>query len=279
MQINSRTVITGLIGYPVEHSFSPDMHNAAFIEMKLNYCYIAMAVSPEELPAAIEGVRALNFGGINVTVPHKEHVIPLLDEVDEEARFIGAVNTIRNENGVLKGYNTDGRGFMESLKESGIDTSGSAVFILGSGGAARAVGYYLSRTAARISILDINQDKCLALVRDLKGLNDRVICADRMDELNDADIVINATPLGLGKKDPLPFDTDLIRAEQVICDLIYWDTPLIRKASGLGCRTINGLGMLLWQGVLASSIWTGVTPPVELMRDILQSKVGSSGKD
>ncbi|VAX28828.1 Shikimate 5-dehydrogenase I alpha [hydrothermal vent metagenome] len=269
MSINARTKITGLIGYPVEHSLSPDMHNAAFEHLGLNYCYIAMPVKPEGLSDAVKGIRALNFHGCNVTVPHKQEVIPLLDEIDDEAGFIGAVNTIRNDSGLLKGFNTDGRGFMESLKEAGVDPLGKDIFIIGAGGAARAIGYYLAQRALRLYIFDVDSGKSLPLVRDLKKLNREVFAAEDRDSIRSSDIVINATPLGLKKDDPLPLQMDLLRREQVVCDLIYWDTPLIKGAGEKGCKTVNGLGMLLWQGVLAFQIWTGAVPPVDLMREIL----------
>ncbi|NOZ24875.1 MAG: shikimate dehydrogenase [Nitrospirae bacterium] len=269
MSIDARTKITGLIGYPVEHSLSPAMHNAAFEHLGLNYCYIAMPVKPGELPDAVKGIRALNFHGSNVTVPYKQEVIPLLDEIDDEARFIGAVNTIKNDAGLLKGFNTDGRGFMESLKEAGVDPLGKDVFIVGAGGAARAVGYYLAQKALRLRIFDVDSAKSLPLVRDLKRLNREVMVAEDTAGIRTSDIVINATPLGLKRDDRLPFDTGSLGKDQVVCDLIYWDTPLIRDARDRGCKTVNGLGMLLWQGVFAFQIWTGVVPPVDLMRDIL----------
>ncbi len=269
MSIDARTKITGLIGYPVEHSLSPAMHNAAFERLRLNYCYIAMPVKPGELADAVRGVRALNFHGCNVTVPYKQEVMPLLDEIDDEAGFIGAVNTVRNDGGVLKGFNTDGRGFMESLKEAGIDPGGRDVFIVGAGGAARAVGYYLAQKARRLRIYDVDPEKCRLLVRDLGKLGGDVSVAEGTSGVRASDIAINATPLGLEENDPLPFDPDGFGRDQVVCDLIYWDTPLIRRARDRGCRTVNGLGMLLWQGVFAFEIWTGVVPPVDLMRDIL----------
>ncbi len=270
MSINARTKVTGLIGFPVEHSLSPAMHNAAFGELALNYCYVAMPVKAEDLPDAVRGLRALSFHGFNVTVPHKEAVVPLLDEVDEEAAFIGAVNTVRNDGGVLKGFNTDGRGFIESLKEAGVDPSGKEVFILGAGGAARAIGYYLAEKASRLHIFDLDSGKCHGLVRDLGKLSDEVHAAEDRDIVRSVDMVVNATPLGLKESDPLPVEPGLLRREQVVCDLIYWDTPLMKEARGKGCKTVNGLGMLLWQGVFAFEIWTGVMPPVDLMRGILQ---------
>ncbi len=272
--INAKTRVTGLIGYPVEHSLSPLMHNTAFDRLGLNYCYVAMPVREEALKDAIKGLKALNFAGFNVTVPHKENVIPLLDDIDEEARFIGAVNTVKNEDGRLRGYNTDGRGFMESLREAGIEVKGKDIFIVGAGGAARAIGYYLVMEASRVCIFDIDSGKAISLVNALKGVRDNVVFVDSLSRIRSSDLIINATPLGLKEEDPLPVDLRLLSKDQVIYDLIYWDTTLVREARAIGCRAVNGLGMLLWQGVLAFRIWTGITPPVEIMREVLMQGMG-----
>ena len=269
MKITAKTKITGIIGWPVEHSKSPKMHNSAFNALGLDYCYIAMPVKPEALEDAVKGIRALNFLGINVTLPHKEEVIKHLDVIDEEARFIGAVNTIKNENGVLKGYNTDGRGFMESLREEGIDPKGKNIFLVGVGGAARAVSYYLCQEASRFWLHGRNMKKATTLANDLKKLSSTVAVTETKETIKYADIIINATPLGMKEDDPLPLDPTLLRPDQIVCDLIYWDTPLIKQARQIGCKAVNGLGMLLWQGVLAFKIWTGITPPVEIMREQL----------
>jgi len=269
MHINAKTIVTCLLGYPVEHSLSPNMHNAAFEALGLNYCYIALPVHPDALPASIEGIRALDFRGANVTVPHKEKVISLLDEVDEEAAFIGAVNTIVNNNGLLKGYNTDGRGFMKSLDENDIEISGKDVFIVGAGGASRAIGYYLCKSASNVFISDLDKNKASTLSMDLRKINSSVFFTEEKDKLYTADIIINATPLGLKPDDPLPFDTDRLFSTQIIIDLIYKDTPVLKTAAHAGCKTLNGLGMLLWQGVLAFELWTGILPPVEIMRNAL----------
>ncbi|MGE5894688.1 MAG: shikimate dehydrogenase [bacterium] len=269
MQPDAKTKMTGLLGYPVEHSLSPEMHNAAFDVLGLNFCYIAFAVHPASLTRAIEGVRAMNFRGVNVTVPHKEQVLLMLDAVDEEASFIGAVNTVVNDNGHLKGFNTDGRGFMRSLTESGIDPRGKNVFILGAGGASRAVSYYLAKTADSLCLFDLDKQKAAHLLSDLKTLNPRVSFAEEKEKIYTSDIVINATPLGLKPDDPLPLDPDRLFPGQAVIDLIYRDTPLMQSSREKGCRTMNGLGMLLWQGALAFELWTGISAPVETMRTAL----------
>ena len=273
MVVNGKTKITGIFGYPIEHTLSPLMHNSAFSELGLDMCYIPFKVSPQDLPDAVKSIRFLNLAGVNITVPHKENVIPLLDRVDEEAAFIGAVNTITNHGGILTGYNTDGRGFMSSLSEESVSVENREVVIIGTGGAARAVSYYLSEKASKLSMFDIDRNKADTLVSDLSKIRNNVFLLDNPDDIGTPDILINATPLGLHTNDPLPVNEDLISSEMVVCDLIYRKTPLLIKASEKGAKTVDGSGMLLWQGVLASELWTGVKPPVDTMRHELLSGI------
>jgi len=273
MKITAKTKVTGLMGYPVEHSLSPVMHNSAFEALELDYCYVTFSVEPSRLEEAIKGIRALGIAGINVTVPHKEAVIKFLDRIDEEAKEIGAVNTVVNKDGLLIGYNTDGRGFMASLNENCYSPQGKRVFIVGAGGASKAVAYYLSKEASELLIYDIDRQKSLNLVNHLKGHVKvsvaKITVAEDISTIREADIVINATPLGLKPKDPSPVDIELLHKDQLVCDLIYKETRLLREASLKGCQTIDGLGMLLWQGVFAFELWTGKKPPVEVMRKAL----------
>lgn len=269
MNITGTTKVTGLFGYPVEHTLSPAMHNAAFKHLGLDYCYVPFLVHPDSLGKAVEAVRALTMAGVNVTVPHKEAVIHLLDEVSEEAAFIGAVNTVVNNGGRLIGHNTDGRGFMRSLEENGIAVAGEKILLVGAGGASRAVGYYLSERAGSLSIYDIDTKKLNRLVSDLSQIRENVLAIQRIDQQSGFGIIINATPLGLKKDDPPPVDLKALLPTQTVCDLIYKKTPLLDFASQKGCATMDGLGMLLWQGVLAFELWTSVSPPVEIMRTAL----------
>jgi len=271
MKIDAKTKVMALLGHPVRHSFSPAMHNAAFDKLGLNCRYVAFEVHPDNLEAAVEGVRALGLAGVNVTVPHKENVIQYLDDVDPEAKFIGAVNTVVNNDGRLKGYNTDGRGFMRSLKEDGIDPSGKRILIVGTGGAARAIGYYLAEQARELLLFDVLKDKADALAVELKKRG-TVTRVDDLDGLPDMDIIINATPLGLKEEDQLPFDLSAVEKRQVIGDLIYKETRLQREAAAMGCKTFNGLGMLIWQGALAFELWTGETAPYETMRNAIENR-------
>ncbi len=273
MVVNGKTKITGIFGYPIEHTLSPLMHNSAFRELGLDMCYIPFKVSPEDLPVAVNAIRSLHLEGVNITVPHKEHVIPFLDKVDEEAAFIGAVNTVTNNEGILTGFNTDGRGFMSSLTEESVSVENREVVMIGTGGAARAVSYYLSEKASKLSMFDIDRNKADTLVSDLGKIRNNVYVLDSPDIIGNPDILINATPLGLHDEDPLPVNADLISSEMVVCDLIYRRTPLLHNASEKGAKTVDGSGMLLWQGVLAFELWTGVKPPVETMRQQLLSGI------
>lgn len=270
MKISGKTKVVGLFGYPVEHSLSPAMHNAAFEYLDLDYCYVTFSVRPDLLEHALKGIGALNLRGINVTVPHKEKVIPFLDQVNEEASFIGAVNTVLNSDGALTGFNTDGRGFMESLTEAGISLEGKTVLVVGAGGACRAISYYLSQLAASLLIFDIDEKKVSALVGDLGAIRSNVSRTGSLESLHGADVVINATPLGMKDSDPHPLNLSLITQKMTVCDLIYRETPLQKAASEKGCKTLNGLEMLLQQGVLAFEIWTGIKPPVEIMRSAIR---------
>lgn len=273
MDVNGKTRITGIFGYPIEHTLSPLMHNTAFRSLGLDICYVPFRVSPEDLPDAVRAVRSLNMLGVNITVPHKEDVIPLLDAVNEEASFIGAVNTIVHSEGYLTGYNTDGRGFISSLSEKGISIDGKDIAVIGTGGASRAISYYLSDKAARLSLFDIDTKKAEKLAGDLGNIRSNVVLLPDMNTMGKPDIIINATPLGMKADDPLPVDPDFISADTAVCDLVYKNTKLLQNASKRGAKTIDGSGMLLWQGVLAFELWTGVKPPVDLMRRVLMDNI------
>jgi shikimate dehydrogenase len=270
-EISGKTKIAALFGYPVEHTKSPRMQNAAFAAMRIDACYVAFSVPPQYLPGAVEGIRSLGLIGVNLTIPHKEAVLSLLDEIDSEAQFIGAVNTIVNQKGRLSGFNTDGRGFMRSLAESGITVQGKRLLMLGAGGAARAIGFYLAREAASLTIVNRTRSKAELLAADLNSLSQIVSVADctSLDHASffeEVDIIINTTALGLKSGDQLPMKVTYLKPHHVVCDLIYHDTPLLKSAEAKGVKVLNGLGMLLWQGALAFELWTNQKAPVEIMR-------------
>ncbi len=276
-KISASTQICGLIGDPVEHSLSPAMHNAAFKKTGLNFVYLPFKVTAKNLPGAITGLRSLNFRGLNVTIPHKVAVIPLLDELDPAAKRIGAINTIVNDNGHLKGYNTDAAGFLKSLSVKDINPTGKRVVILGAGGVSRAITFSLVEQGAEITILNRSQKpewvEKLAINTPLSSTN-RV----QVMELNDAnlqsalkhtDILINATSVGMNPdvgKSLVP--QELFRPEMVVFDVIYnpEKTRLLADADKAGATTIGGLDMLVWQGALAFELWTGIKAPVEAMK-------------
>jgi shikimate dehydrogenase len=273
MKVTGKTKIIGIFGYPVGHTLSPAMHNAAFEHLGLDYTYLPFLVRPDALQQAVEALRALSLVGVNTTVPHKEAVIPFLEEVSSEAAFIGAVNTIVNKDGRLTGYNTDGRGFMLSLTARGIDVSNRKILVIGAGGAARAVGYYLRDTAEKLVIYNRGREKLQRLVADLSKDRENVSAIEELCGIEQFDIIINATSLGLNPDDPLPFDPAPLTSRHIVCDLIYRKTPLLASAEQQGCTTVNGLGMLLYQGVLAFELWTSETAPVEVMKKALLSRL------
>lgn len=273
MGVSGKTKTVGIFGYPIEHTLSPLMHNTAFKALGLDLCYIAFAVAPKHLPEAVNAIRVLDLLGVNITVPHKENVIPLLDKIDKEASFINAVNTIVNKQGKLTGYNTDGRGFMKSLSEKGIPATGRDIFIVGAGGASRAISYYLSEKASKLFLHDIDQPKAKKLVNDLSKIRENVFLIKNINDIDKPHVIINATPLGLKPTDLLPLSPDFITSDMIVCDLIYRNTKFLQEAKKKGAKTIDGSGMLLWQGVLAFEMWTGVKAPVDIMRKALMAGI------
>lgn len=271
MRITGKTRVAALFGYPVEHTLSPVMQNAAFDHLGLDCCYIPFSVHPDSLKHAVDSIRALHLLGANLTIPHKEAIIPFLDDLDNEAAAIGAVNTVVNREGTLTGFNTDGKGFMRSLEENSVSPVGKQVLIIGAGGSSRAIGHYLCREAGGLCLYNRTTDKAKRLAEHLSSQGGPVRVIDSLRDLAGFDIIINATALGLKAADPLPFDIDLLASSQVVCDLIYHKTELCIQAKARGCKTVSGKGMLLWQGALAFELWTGVIPPLEIMRSALLS--------
>jgi shikimate dehydrogenase len=281
--ISGKTKIFGIFGHPVEHTFSPGMHNAAFKKLDMDACYVPFGVAPENLGSAVQSINALGLCGLNITVPHKEKVIPYLDELSEEARLIHAVNTIEVTDGKLIGHNTDGRGFLRSLRElAKYDPRGKTFLFIGSGGAARAVAFSLALAGAKkITFRDIDMMKAAALAHDIQSklnVEAEAISGDTLSSsASEADCLINATPLGLKKTDPLPIQNNLILKKHLIVDLVYNppDTPLLKSAKARGAKVLPGLGMLLYQGVIAFEIWTGKKAPSLAMKNALTSQLRS----
>lgn len=272
------TRLLGIIGHPVGHSLSPRMHNAGFSRDGMDYVYVAMDVRPDRLPEAVRGLAALEFVGFNVTMPYKEAILSLLDELDETARLSGAVNTVVVEEGGLRGLNTDGSGFVEACGEAEVSFAGRRVLILGAGGTAAAIAVaVLGEGASRLDIANRTAEKAERLRRKLLAVaRGAEIGVHPFEEVvpvvADAEIVVNATYLGMKEEDPLPLPVESLSAEKVVCDAVYRmgeETALIRRAREVGARTIPGGRMLLYQGVQAQRIWTGREPNIEAMSDAL----------
>jgi shikimate dehydrogenase len=274
--ISGRTGICGIIGDPIEHTMSPVMHNAAFKNKGLDYVYLPFRVKKEELGKAIEGMRGLNIRGLNITIPHKVAVIQFLDELDHLADKIGAINTIVNDNGVLKGYNTDATGFLQALLERGIEPKGKSVVILGAGGASRAISFILAERGSSLVILNRTWDKakvCADRVSEIFQSEATALKLDRENlttALSEADILVNATSVGMSPNiSETPVTSNLLKPGLVVFDMVYnpIKTRLQREAEVAGATAISGLDMLVWQGALAFEKWTGLKTPVELMRE------------
>ncbi|WP_407414543.1 shikimate dehydrogenase [Methanobrevibacter sp.] len=277
MNIKGSTNIVGLIGHPVEHSFSPPMHNAAFEALGMDYAYVAFDVNPNDLKSAIEGAKSLNIKGFNVTIPHKIEVMKYLNELDEVASLIGAVNTIDFKN--MKGYNTDGIGAIKAIEEvTGV--KGKNVVVAGAGGASRAISFYLAKyDAESITILNRNVDRAQNLASDVSDSNlIGDVKSDSISEintyLNDADILVDTTPLGM---DPHIDDEPIARASDMHEDLVVFDavynpneTVLIKEAIKAGAKPVYGIKMLLYQGAESFRIWTGVDAPIDVMEKALR---------
>ncbi len=272
--------LLGLFGNPVEHSLSPLMQNTAINDLGLPYIYLAFKVEPQNLVAAVEAIRALNMRGVNVTIPFKEAVIPLLDELSPAARACGAVNLIKNENGHLTGFNTDGQGFIRSLTEAGIHPRGRIVFI-GAGGAARAVAYEMSRldVVEQMVFLDTDETKAVDLAALVLSTGDCQANGRSMNEASfekvaaTADFIINCTSVGMFPNiDRCPVASlDTCRDETVICDLVYnpLQTRFLLMAQERGLKNISGLSMLVHQGALALEILTACQAPVAQMKEVV----------
>lgn len=281
---STKTRLLGLFGYPVEHSLSAAMHNQAFAHLGMDCLYLPFSVPPADLKAAVAGIRVLNLLGVNITIPHKEVVMDCLDEVTAEARGAGAVNTIVNRNGRLIGHNTDGTGFVRSMREmTGITPEGKTVVLVGAGGAARGVGVALGKSGARrIFIANRTKERALQVARDIQehsGVWAGV--ADLTPEglkpvLAQAQILIHASPVGMFPRQAEPplVPEELLTQDLLVCDLVYRpsETALIKAARQRGCAVLPGWGMLVYQGAAAFELWFGGPAPVEVMRQaVLES--------
>lgn len=259
--INGHTKIYGILGRPVTHSLSPAMHNAAFGKLGINAVYVPFPVA--DLPRAVAGIRGLALGGASVTIPFKEEIMPLLDELDPLAARMGAVNTVVNREGRLCGYNTDWLGAVTALKaQSAI--AGEQVLVLGAGGAARAIAFGILENGGRVTITDLDAPRAATLAREL------AVAAIPLNALGQcpASTLINATPVGMAPDlEGLPLEPDLLDRFTLVMDIVYRPllTRLLREAQARGCRIIDGLQMLIHQATAQFELWTGQSAPLATM--------------
>lgn len=290
--VDGKTNILGVIGDPIEHTFSPAMQNAGLNALALNYIYLPFHVRPQNLENAILGAKALGIRGLNVTIPHKQEVINFLDDIDSIAKMIGAVNTIDfsyGEDGsvIAKGYNTDAYGAVRAIEEK-TSLNDKKVTITGAGGASRAVAFQIANSGIReLSILNRNYNKAKNLADDLKNNLkefdiDIIINAYELDELkreiSESDVLVDTSPLGMYpniNQKPIA-SSDMLHEDLVVNDIVYtpMETSLIKEAKKAGCEVVYGYKMLLYQGVRSLEIWLGREAPVEEMENALLDVLG-----
>lgn len=271
--ISGKTRLLALIGHPVSHSLSPAMHNAAFEADGLDFAYVCLDVDPDDLPVAVRGAAALKLRGFNITMPHKRAMVPLVDELDEGARISGAVNTVVIEASTLRGYNTDGGGMVVACREAGIELSGRSVLIVGAGGAAAAIAVAFGEAGiGELHIANRSADRAAELRDKLRGAGMEKVEVHPSEALGEAvleaEVVVNATSLGMKDGDPLPIPAEILDGGKAVCDAVYrpgTETQLVRLARERGARIVAGDRMLLYQGVLAQKLWTGREPNVKVM--------------
>ncbi len=273
--ITVNTKLVGLLGFPLGHSLSSAMHNRAYQEMGLDYCYLPIEVSGEDLPVVFAAMKKMNFAGCNITIPYKEKIIPLLDELDPLAATIGAVNTVQFNDGKAKGFNTDGSGFLRSLQEEGFSLCEKKVLIFGSGGAARAIAMTLAEGgAAHITLCNRTKEKAVSLAAEINSKIRPCANAIAMErpELEkyaiEADLLVNATSVGMFPEiTALPCPASCIHPHHTVADIVYnpYQTAFLQKAAQKGAKIVHGDGMLIWQGVEAFTIFTGKKPAASSM--------------
>jgi shikimate dehydrogenase len=269
--VSGNTRLAAVIGDPVRYSLSPALHNAAYDAMGLDIIYVAFPIAGEHLALTIPALSRLDLVGLSVTIPHKEAVIPLLDTVSETAQSLNAVNCILQHDGALHGHNTDGAGFARALvDEARFDVNNKKCVIIGAGGAARAVVSALSAFGPRELVVVNRSARNLEQALLLAGEAGR---AGTIDDVSDADLVVNATPVGtVDASTETPVDVSLLNASQLVVDLIYHPakTRLLTEAQAQGAQTMNGLSMLVYQAALQIELWTNQFPPIDVMFDAVK---------
>lgn len=283
-RITGHTELIGLIATPIRHSKSPTMHNEAFAKLGLDYAYLAFEVGTEDLEDAVKGFKALKVRGYNVSMPNKTVIGQYLDHLSPAAELCGAVNTVVNDNGVLTGHITDGIGYMRALKDNNIDVIGKKMTIVGSGGAATAIEIQAALDGVKeLSIFNRKDEFWDRAIQNVKNINEKTNCKATLYDIEDHDalrreiedsyIFTNATGVGMKPLEGqmvLP-DTSYLRKDLIVSDVVYMptETALLKAAKEIGCKTMNGLGMMLYQGAAAFELWTGKEMPIDYMKDIL----------
>ena len=283
-RITGHTELIGLMAYPIRHSSSPAMHNEAFATLGLDYAYLAFEVDNSTLEDAVKGLRALKMVGSNVSMPNKTVVGQYLDELSPAAKMAGAVNTIVNDNGKLIGHITDGIGFMQALKDNDIDVIGKKMTIAGAGGAATAIEIQAALDGVKeISIFNIHDKFWANAEETVKKINERTNCKATLYDLDDKEklreemadsyIFVNGTGVGMKPLEGMSVvpDKSFFRPELIVVDVPYspLETTMRKMAKEVGCKTMNGLGMMLFQGAAAFKLWTGKDMPIEHMKEVL----------
>lgn len=283
-RITGHTELIGLIAYPIRHSSSPAMHNEAFAKLGLDYAYLAFEVENKDLEDTIKGFRAMKVRGCNVSMPNKTVVHKYLDKLSPAAELCEAVNTVVNDNGVLTGHITDGLGCMLALKDAGVDVIGKKITIVGAGGAATAIQVQAALDGvAEISIFNVKDKFFENAEKTVNKLREKTNCKVNLYDLADLDklkeeiassvLFINATGMGMKPLEGQTYipDTTFFRPDLVVLDIVYAprETALLKLAKEAGCRTLNGLGMMLFQGAAAFKLWTGKEMPIEYMKEVL----------
>ena len=286
-RITGHTELIGLIATPIRHSSSPRMHNEAFAKLGLDYAYLAFEVGNEELEDTIKGFRAMKVRGSNVSMPNKTVVHKYLDKLSDAAQMCGAVNTIVNDDGVLTGHITDGIGYMRALKDAGVDVIGKKMTIVGAGGAATAIEIQAALDGVKeISIFNIKDDFYKRAEQTVRDINEKTSCKATLYDLADLDklkeeiatsyIFTNATGVGMKPLEGQTYipDSSFLRSDLIVSDVVYSprETALLKMAKEVGCKTLNGLGMMLFQGAAAFELWTGKEMPIEYMKEKLDIK-------
>ncbi|BCB04903.1 shikimate dehydrogenase [Bacillus sp. KH172YL63] len=271
----------GVIGDPIAHSMSPLMHTSAFRESGVDATYVKFHVKKEDLPQAIEGIKALGIRGVNVTVPHKEQVMELLDEIDPLAEAIGAVNTIVNENGKLTGYNTDGLGYVEGLRNMSKEPlEGKSMLIIGAGGAAKAIYYTLASLGVRvIDVTNRTKERAEKMIGACPfQLDSTSLTLEEAEKrLQDYDVIIQTTSIGMFPHiDESPLVMHEVKQGSIVSDIIYnpLETSLLKQAREKGAQTQNGLDMFVYQGALSFEKWTGIFPSYSIMKNTVLQQLG-----